>query len=444
LIIKGVPDVVIIGAGHNGLIASIVLAKAGLDVLVLDQLPWPGGMAGWHVIGGVEVPIGAYVLGLIPTDLIKELGIGIEQYKPDPIAVYVKDGELVRWWRDFDRRVEEFNRWGLGDDLRAMWNEIVKFHEALRKYLFRTEPPSRDELLNDPVLNEFLKLKSRDFLGRYLPHDFWDMFIFEPYLDQPAFMVGYYNPATDWYYPAKDGEVGMQVFARELYRAAIRSGVRIMLGLGVSKIVIEGDRVKAVVTDDDRTIDTRVVLSTASPVNTILELVGEEYFDRSVTDRLGGVMFGGAYRVALVYDGEIRLKGELDRYRESILQLPFGETVIRNNYLIVTGLPSRDELENYVNIDWSNIKAFEIITPSDYESIFRVAGGNLNHLPMFEEFMFDRRPVPGWGYRTPIKGLYLGGAGTWPGGQVTGIPGYNAARKILQDWASSNQQSDPP
>jgi phytoene dehydrogenase-like protein len=49
-----------------------------------------------------------------------------------------------------------------------------------------------------------------------------------------------------------------------------------------------------------------------------------------------------------------------------------------------------------VNIDWSNIKAFEIITPNDYESIFRVAGGNLNHLPMFEEFMFDRRPVPGW------------------------------------------------
>ncbi|MFP3305149.1 MAG: NAD(P)/FAD-dependent oxidoreductase, partial [Vulcanisaeta sp.] len=334
------PDVVIIGAGHNGLIAGIVLAKAGLDVLVLDQLPWPGGMAGWHVIGGVEVPIGAYVLGLIPTDLIKELGIGIEQYKPDPIAVYVKDGELVRWWRDFDKRVEEFNRWGLGDDLRAMWNEIVKFHEVLRKYLFRTEPPSRDELLNDPVLNEFLKLKSRDFLGRYLPRDFWDMFIFEPYLDQPAFMVGYYNPATDWYYPAKDGEVGMQVFARELYRAAIRSGVRVMLGLGVSKIVIEGGRVKAVVTDDDRTIETRVVLSTASPVNTILELVGEEYFDRSVTDRLRGVMFGGAYRVALVYDGEIRLKGELDRYRESILQLPFGETVIRNNYLIVTGLPS--------------------------------------------------------------------------------------------------------
>ncbi|WP_243675048.1 NAD(P)-binding protein [Vulcanisaeta distributa] len=52
-------DAVIIGAGHNGLVASIVLARAGLDVLVLDHVTWPGGgLAGYHVVGGVEVPIG--------------------------------------------------------------------------------------------------------------------------------------------------------------------------------------------------------------------------------------------------------------------------------------------------------------------------------------------------------------------------------------------------
>ncbi len=428
-------DVIIIGAGHNGLVASIVLARAGLDVLVLDHLPWPGGMAGWHVIGGEEVPIGAYVLGLIPNELINELGISIDHYRPDPIAVYVKDGELVRWWRDFNRRIDEFNRWGLGDELRSMWDEISKFHRALRNYLFRTEPPSREELLNDPVLGEFIRVRSRDFLGKYLPREFWDMFIFEPYLDQPAFMVGYYNPINDWYFPAKDGEVGMAVFARELYRAALRSGARVMLGLGVRKIVIEGRKIKGVLTDDGRFIESKAVLSTTSPVNTVLDLVGEEYFDENITNRLRSITVGGAYRVALVSNGAIRLRGELDRYRDSILQLPFGETIIHGNYLIVTGLPTRDELENYVVINWDEVKAFEILTPQDYEKIFRVAGGNLNHLPMFEEFLFDRRPVPGWGYTTPIKGLYIGGAGTWPGGQVTGIPGYNAARKILKDWS---------
>ncbi len=170
-------DVVIIGAGgHNGLVASIVLARAGLDVLVLDHVTWPGGLAGYHVVGGVEVPIGgAYVLGLIPSDLMSELGgINVEQYKPEPIAVYVKDGgELVRWWRSFEDRVREFNRWGgLGDNLKAMWSKIVNFHKALRKYMFRLNPPSRDELLNDSVLSEFIKLKGSQFLSQYLPTEF--------------------------------------------------------------------------------------------------------------------------------------------------------------------------------------------------------------------------------------------------------------------------------
>jgi phytoene dehydrogenase-like protein len=48
--------------------------------------------------------------------------------------------------------------------------------------------------------------------------------------------------------------------------------------------------------------------------------------------------------------------------------------------------------------------------------------------------LFFMRPLPGWAhYRTPIEDLYLCGAGTHPGGGVTGAPGYNAAHKILKD-----------
>ncbi|WP_243678558.1 hypothetical protein [Vulcanisaeta distributa] len=188
---------------------------------------------------------------------MNELGINVDQYKPEPIAVYVKDGELVRWWRGFEDRVREFNRWGLGDDLRAMWGKIVSFHRALRKYMYRLDPPSKDELLNDPVLSEFIRLRGGwEFLSQYLPREFWDMFIFEPYLDQPAFMVGYYNPDTDWWFPAKGGEVGMQVFARELYNAALRAGAKVVLGLGVKKIIVDGGRVRGgVLTDDGRSIE---------------------------------------------------------------------------------------------------------------------------------------------------------------------------------------------
>ncbi len=100
------------------------------------------------------------MLGLIPSDLMDELGgINVEQYKPEPIAVYVKDGgELVRWWRSLEDRVREFDKWGgLGDNLRAMWGgKIVNFHRALRKYPYRLNPPSKEELLNDPALSEFI------------------------------------------------------------------------------------------------------------------------------------------------------------------------------------------------------------------------------------------------------------------------------------------------
>jgi phytoene dehydrogenase-like protein len=48
--------------------------------------------------------------------------------------------------------------------------------------------------------------------------------------------------------------------------------------------------------------------------------------------------------------------------------------------------------------------------------------------------LFFMRPVPGWAnYRTPVRGLYMCGACTHPGGGVMGAPGYNAAREILID-----------
>lgn len=58
----------------------------------------------------------------------------------------------------------------------------------------------------------------------------------------------------------------------------------------------------------------------------------------------------------------------------------------------------------------------------------------LTPLDMVVGQMLSSRPLPGWAnYRTPIAGLYLCGAGTHPGGDVTGAPGHNAARAILTD-----------
>jgi phytoene dehydrogenase-like protein len=77
----------------------------------------------------------------------------------------------------------------------------------------------------------------------------------------------------------------------------------------------------------------------------------------------------------------------------------------------------------------------QVLTPLDLEEIYGLPEGHYHHADMALDQLFFMRPVPGWAkYRTPLQGLYLCGAGTHPGGGVTGIPGYNAAKEIIRQW----------
>lgn len=76
----------------------------------------------------------------------------------------------------------------------------------------------------------------------------------------------------------------------------------------------------------------------------------------------------------------------------------------------------------------------EVLTPVDMEERFGLLGGNIFQGEMALDQLFSFRPVPQAGaYRTPLRGLYLCGSGTHPGGGVMGAPGYNAARVALKD-----------
>jgi phytoene dehydrogenase-like protein len=81
----------------------------------------------------------------------------------------------------------------------------------------------------------------------------------------------------------------------------------------------------------------------------------------------------------------------------------------------------------------SNIEQLQILTPLDLEREFGLTGGNIFHGEMSLDQMFWTRPVAGCArYKTPIRGLYLCGSGTHPGGGVMGAPGHNAAREIMK------------
>ena len=81
-----------------------------------------------------------------------------------------------------------------------------------------------------------------------------------------------------------------------------------------------------------------------------------------------------------------------------------------------------------------SVIARDILSPLDLERKFGLVGGDIMHGNMTLDQLWAARPVLGHGaYRGPLKGLYMCGAGTHPGGGVTGAPGHNAAREVMKD-----------
>jgi phytoene dehydrogenase-like protein len=91
-------------------------------------------------------------------------------------------------------------------------------------------------------------------------------------------------------------------------------------------------------------------------------------------------------------------------------------------------------LERYAPAVSSLVEGYEVLTPVDLEQTFGLSGGHLVHGEHSLDQLFTMRPFLGCAqYRGPVKRLYLCGAGTHPGGGVTGAPGHNAAREIIKD-----------
>jgi phytoene dehydrogenase-like protein len=114
-------------------------------------------------------------------------------------------------------------------------------------------------------------------------------------------------------------------------------------------------------------------------------------------------------------------------------QLPNGESWDSHRETVA------DLMIDTVNQYAPNFKAAvlgrQIKSPLDLERTFGLIGGDIFHGALTLDQMFSARPMLGYGnYRGPLQGLYMCGAGTHPGGGVTGAPGHNAAREIISDF----------
>ena len=77
----------------------------------------------------------------------------------------------------------------------------------------------------------------------------------------------------------------------------------------------------------------------------------------------------------------------------------------------------------------------QVLSPLDLERVYGITGGNIMQGAMNFNQLFMMRPIPGWAdHRCPIRGLYLCGAASHPGGGVMGACGRNAALEILRDF----------
>jgi phytoene dehydrogenase-like protein len=94
-----------------------------------------------------------------------------------------------------------------------------------------------------------------------------------------------------------------------------------------------------------------------------------------------------------------------------------------------------DTINSYAPNFKASVLGRMALSPLDLERKLALVGGDIFHGQLTLDQLYSARPMLGYGdYRGPLKGLYMCGSGTHPGGGVTGLPGHNAAREIIRDF----------
>jgi len=284
---------------------------------------------------------------------------------------------------------------------------------------------------------------------------------------------------------------GMGAITQAMAEACRGAGVELRTGSEVASIRVEGGRARGVVLADGTALDAGIVVSNADPKRTYLKLVPAAALDPDFAASVGGIkMDGPCGKLNLVLSEEPRLEAEepgsdaLRRAQFTLVpwldgaQAAYGEArrgriaeelwidclvpTLVDDSLATPGrhvmtcfiqyLPyrlagsewslERDHLEEqllrqiarFVPAVGRSVIASRLYTPVDLEHTFGITEGNIFHGDLRPDQLFFMRPVAGFArYASPIPALYLCGAGTHPGGGVTGAPGHNAAHRILAD-----------
>ena len=288
---------------------------------------------------------------------------------------------------------------------------------------------------------------------------------------------------------------GMGAITQDMAAAAREHGAEIRTNAPVEKVILRDGPAVGVRLADGTEITARVVLANTDPKRTFLGLVGAENLDADfVADITAYKMESASFRMTLALSGVpefaarpgrevgeehcgtmvlmpewrdvkalygIARSGEIPEAPILDVQMPSAlddslapagchvMTMLCQHYPDrLAGGRSWDEVREtvadsiiermalYIPNIHELVVGRKIYSPLDLERVFGLTGGDVYHGKLTLDQLFAMRPHPrAAGYATPIAGLYLCGAGAHPGGGVSGAPGHNAARRVLEDLA---------
>jgi phytoene dehydrogenase-like protein len=478
-------DAVVIGAGHNGLVAAAYLARAGLQVEVLERRGVVGGACVTEELWpGVRASPGAYTLSLLRPEIARDLdlaahGLHVEVHEPYLFAPF-PDGRKVVTWSSRERTRAELARdWSRADaDGYSDWSERWE-RAAVRARPLLLEPPDRgrwletigEELLDGSIADQLAGMPSeavrvpfaiQGLIGTLAgPEDPGTAFVsFYHQLGEAAGVPGAWGFARG----------GMGAVTAALRSAAEAAGARVHVAAPVERIVVEDQRARGVVLEDGRELRAAAVLSNADPRRTAT-LAGlpepdgwrQEGPVLKIMLLLDGLPDFPAWPGAEPWAGTIDVGFTLADLAAAAADARAGRPAARpwieaacqtaadptlapagRHVLSMFCQCFPPDIDVRAAADAAIVRFAEIcpqlpdriidllpLGPRELEARFGLTGGHIFHGEMLSDQLLERR----FGARRfgGTDGLYLAGSGAHPGGAVTGAPGYLAAGAVLAD-----------
>jgi phytoene dehydrogenase-like protein len=311
-------DVVIIGAGHNGLVSAILLARAGLDVVVLEAADVLGGATRtehpFAAVPGLGQSTGSYLLGLMPPELLRELDVDIPVLRRDPHYFLPTPGPAgsphLLFGRDREATRAQLEKYFSARDVAADEALAVEIG-AIRADLapaWLQEPATVEEIadrhIRPQLQSTFIDLvrgSVADYLARFGFKSELLMSMYAVTDGLSGLNAGPDDPGTGHNFlvhnmcrlPGSDGtwmiaRGGMGTVSGTFAAAARAAGARILVGSPVSEVTLDGGAASGVVLADGRSISARAVLGACDPYQ-LMSLVPDGALPQSLTTRMEAV-----------------------------------------------------------------------------------------------------------------------------------------------------------